>query len=122
MRALLLLPLLVAQPRWQEIGKTVVGNPVFLDRRTATKDGITTATLRVAFLKPVKTARGELTSSRTVIRVNCARRELAVVENWYYHDEKANRVYDRKVIGTPGWGPPMGGSMPEVAMAQLCPK
>jgi uncharacterized secreted protein with C-terminal beta-propeller domain len=122
MRALLLLlsPLLAAQPRWQEIGKTVVGNPVFLDRRTATKDGITTATLRVAFLKPVKTARGELTSSRTVIRVNCARRELAVVENWYYHDEKANRVYEHKKIAQPGFAKAFEGSMQGVAVAHLC--
>jgi hypothetical protein len=128
MRALPLLSLLAlaaaplsAQPRWQEIGRTVVGNPVYLDRRTmSTKSGVTTATLRVAFLKPVRTQRGELTSSRTVVMVNCAKRELAVKENWYYHDEKANRVYEHKVIAQPGFGRAFEGSMQGVAVAQLC--
>jgi hypothetical protein len=112
---------LAAQPRWQEIGKTVVGNPVYLDRRTlSTKGGITTATLRVVFVKPVRTARGELTSSRTIVLVNCAKRELAVKENWYYHDEKANRVYEHKVIAAPGFGKAFEGSMQGVAVAHLC--
>ncbi|MGZ8376505.1 MAG: surface-adhesin E family protein [Gemmatirosa sp.] len=128
MRALRLLPVLAlaaeplsAQPRWQEIGKTVVGNPVYLDRRTmSTKGGITTATLRVAFVKPVRTQRGELTSSRTIVRVDCAKRELAVQENWYYHDEKANRVYEHKRIAQPGFGKAFEGSMQGVAVAHLC--
>ncbi|GLC25685.1 surface-adhesin E family protein [Roseisolibacter agri] len=110
-----------AQPRWLEIGKTVVGNPVYLDRRTmTTKGGIITATLRVAFVKPVRTARGELTSSRTIIMVDCAKRELAVKENWYYHDEKANRVYEHKVVGQPGFAKAFEGSMQGVAVAHLC--
>ncbi|MDF1502530.1 surface-adhesin E family protein [Roseisolibacter sp. H3M3-2] len=121
MRALLLLSLLAAQPRWQEIGKTVVGNPVLLDRRTlATKDGLTTATLRVTFVKPVKSPRGELTSSRTIVRVNCAKRELAVLENWYFHDEKANRVYEHKKIAQPGFAKAFEGSMQGVAVGHLC--
>lgn len=110
-----------AQPRWQEIGRTVVGNPVYLDRRTtSTKGGITTATLRVAFVKPVRTPRGELTSSRTIVMVDCAKRELAVKENWYYFDEKANRVYEHKVVGKPGFGKAFEGSMQGVAVAHLC--
>ena len=110
-----------AQPRWLEIGKTVVGNPVYLDRRTmTTKGGIITATLRVAFVKPVRTPRGELTSSRTIVMVDCAKRELAVKENWYYFDEKANRVYEHKVVGQPGFARAFEGSMQGVAMAHLC--
>ena len=110
-----------APPRWLEIGKTVVGNPVYLDRRTmTTKGGITTATLRVAFVKPVRTPRGELTSSRTIIMVDCAKRELAVKENWYYHDEKTNRVYEHKVVGQPGFAKAFEGSMQGVAVAHLC--
>lgn len=111
-----------ASPRWLEIGKTVVGNPVYLDRRTmTTKGGITTATLRVAFVKPVRTPRGELSSSRTIIMVDCAKRELAVKENWYYHDEKTNRVYEHKVVGQPGFAKAFEGSMQGVAVAHLCP-
>ena len=110
-----------AQPRWLEIGRTVVGNPVFLDRRTmTTRAGITTATLRVAFVKPVRTPRGELTSSRTIVMVDCAKRELAVKENWYYHDEKANRVYEHKVVGKPGFAKAFEGSMQGVAVQHLC--
>ena len=110
-----------AQPRWLEIGKTVVGNPVYLDRRTmTTKGGIITATLRVAFVKPVRTPRGELTSSRTIIMVDCAKQLLAVKENWYYHDEKANRVYEHKVVGQPGFAKAFEGSMQGVAVAHLC--
>lgn len=127
MRALSLLPVLAlvaAQPRtprWQEIGRTVVGNPVFLDLRTmATKAGITTATLRVAFVKPVRTPRGELTSSRTIVLVDCAKRELAVKENWYFHDERANRVYEHKVVAKPGFSKAFEGSMQGVAMRRLC--
>ena len=112
---------LAAQPRWQEIGRTVVGNPVFLDRRTTTtRGGITTATLRVAFVKPVRTPRGELTSSRTIIMVDCAKQLLAVKENWYYHDEKANRVYEHKVVGKPGFAKAFEGSMQGVAVGHLC--
>ena len=111
-----------AQPaRWQEIGKTVVGNPVFLDRKAlATKNGVTTATLRVAFVKPVKTPRGDMTSSRTIVMVDCAKRQLAVKENWYYHDEKANRVYEHKVVAQPGFAKAFEGSMQGVAVAHLC--
>ena len=43
--------------------------------------------------------------------VDCAKRELAVKENWYYHDEKANRVYEHKVVAQPGWSTAIGGSM-----------
>ena len=112
-----------AQPRWKELGRTNVGNTVFVDQRSVKRaKDVVTGTFRVAFAKPVTSPRGDITSSRTVASLDCAKRQVAIRENVYFHDEKANRVYDRKVIGTPGWGPPMGGSMPEVAMAQLCPK
>ena len=112
-----------AQPRWKELGRTNVGNTVFVDQRSVKRaKDVVTGTFRVAFAKPVKSPRGDITSSRTVASLDCAKRQVAIRENVYYHDEQANRVYDRKVIGTPGWGPPMGGSMPEVAIAQLCPK
>ena len=112
-----------AQPRWRELGRTNVGNTVYVDQKTMKRaQGVVTGTFRVAFAKPVRSPRGPITSSRTVASLDCGKRQVAIRENIYYHDEQANRVYDRKVVGTPGWGPPMGGSMPEVAMAQLCPK
>jgi hypothetical protein len=110
-----------ASSRWQEIGKTVVGNPVFVDRRSvATRAGVTAATLRVTFVKPVRSPKGEVTSSRTDVLVNCATRQIAVKENWYYHDEKANRVYDHKVVGQPGYSKAFEGSMQAVAVGHLC--
>lgn len=107
--------------RWQEIGRTNIGNPVLLDRRSVRRvKDVVTATLRVRFAKPVASPRGPLTSTRTVVTFDCARRLVAVRENTIYHDEAAERVYEHRVVGAPGFAPPMGGSMPEVAIAHLC--
>ena len=46
--------------------------------------------------------------------------QVAVKENWYYHDEKANRVYEHKVVAQPGWSTTIGGSMPAVALDHFC--
>jgi hypothetical protein len=72
-----------AQARWQEIGKTSVGNPVFLDPKSVKKgaDGIVTATLRVTFVKPATTPKGPITASRTVAMFDCAKKVVAVTEN-----------------------------------------
>jgi hypothetical protein len=111
-----------ARGRWEEIGRTVAGNPVFVDRRSVRREqDVVTATLRVRFAKPVASPRGPITSARTLATFDCARRLVAIRENVYFHDEDADRVYERKVVGAPGYGPPMGGSMPEVAIAHLCP-
>lgn len=125
--ALLALPAalheLPAQGRWRAIGKTVVGNPIFLDERSVARaKGITTATFRVTMVKPVKTPRGPVTSSRTVAMFDCAKKQVAIKENTFYHDEKANRIYDHRVVGIPGFTAPLGGSMPEVAMGAVCPR
>ena len=109
------------QSRWREIGRTNIGNPVLLDGRSIERKGtVVTATLRVPFVKAVKSPRGDITSSRTTLRLDCAGRRVAILENVFFHDEQANRVYDRRVIAQPGWAPPLGGSMPEVAMTHLC--
>ena len=109
------------RPRWKDIGVTGNGNPVQLDERSVRAEGgITTATLRVAFVKPVKSPKGPLTSARTIAMFDCARRQVAVKENWYYHDEKANRVYEHKVVAQPGWSTTIGGSMPAVALDHFC--
>jgi len=114
----------LAQSRWKEIGKTSVGNPVFVDPKTVKKgaDGIVTATVRVTFVKPVATPKGPITASRTVAMFDCAKKVVAVKENTYYHDEKANRIYQRSAPGKPGFGSPIRGSLPDVAMGHLCAK
>ena len=111
-----------AQAKWQEIGKTSVGNPVFLDPKSVKKgaDGIITATVRVTFVKPANTPKGPITSSRTVAMFDCAKKLVAVKENTYYHDEKANRIYQHSAPGKPGFGTAIKGTLPDVAMAYLC--
>jgi hypothetical protein len=120
--AALLLPApTAAQGGWQQIGTTTVGNAVFLNRASVKRaKGITTATLRVRLAKPGATPRGPITSTRTIVMFDCAKQTYAVKENFVYHDERANRVYDHKVIGIPGFGPPIKGGMPEIALAHLC--
>jgi hypothetical protein len=51
---------------------------------------------------------------------DCAKQVVAVKENTYYHDEKANRIYQHSKPGIPGYAKPFQGALPEVAMAYLC--
>jgi hypothetical protein len=133
MRFLLLAPVLwFAAPRpnavqtakWKEIGKTMMGNPVLLDPRSVKKDsaGIVTATLRVTFVKPVATPKGPITSSRTIAMFDCKKHIVAVKDNTYFHDEKANRVYQHSAPKIPGFAAPFQGTLPDVAMAYFCAK
>lgn len=121
---LLLLPApAAAQRRWRKIGTTSSGNPVFLDPKSVSKAGdVVTATVRVQFVEPVATPRGAYTSARTVAMFDCARRVVAVKENTYYLDERRNRVAEHKVVGKPGFGTVILGTLPDVALRHLCPK
>lgn len=50
-----------AQGRWKEIGKTSVGNLVYVDPGSVkTVSGVITARIRVKFIEPVKTPRRSL--------------------------------------------------------------
>ena len=112
-----------AQAGWQHIGTTSVGNKVYLNRASVKRKGdIVNATVRVQLAKPGATPRGPITSTRTLAMFDCAKRTYAVKENFVYHDEKAKKVYDHKVIGIPGYGPPIKGAMPDIALAHLCKK
>ena len=116
------MPNATQSPRWKEIGKTSVGNPVFIDPRSVKKgaDGIITATVRAEFVKPVATPKGPLTSSRTIVMFDCAKKTTAVKENIYFHDEKKNSVYQRSAPGKPGFATTIKGSLPDVALAYVC--
>lgn len=113
--------LALAQGRWQEIGKTSTGNPVFLDARSVkVKEGIVTATVRVTFADPVKVPQGKVTSSRATAKFDCAKKTVAVLENTMYIDEKAGAVYQRSKPKIPGFGPVFTSNFSGVALAYLC--
>jgi len=115
------LVLLAFQPRWTPIGNTGDGNPVSVNARSVKKKGTTVdATVRVQFLKPKKMPGGDVTSSRTTMTFDCAKEAVMVKENVYFYDEKTNKVFQRSVAQTPGYGPVMGGSMTKVAYDHLC--
>lgn len=111
-----------AQPRWEEVGKTRSGNPVFVDRRTVKtgSDGIVSATIRVAYTTPVKTPKGNLTASRAVAMFDCAKMTFATKENATYIDEKTNNVFQRTVNKQPGFGPAIAGNFADVALQHFC--
>ncbi len=113
----------VAAQKLTQIGTTMVGNPVLLETGTVSRaNGIVSATVRARFVQPVKTPGGDLRSSRTVAMFDCAKWVVAVKENWYFLDDKWRKIGSHKVVGIPGYGSPIKGSLPDVAMTYLCKK
>ena len=119
---LLALTLAAQTPRWQEIGKTTSGNPVYVDPKTVKKqpDGTVTATLRVRFLTPVKTGSGEIKSSRSMAMVDCAKRVTATRESSMYFDERGTKLALNTVNKIPGFSSPIKGTPGDLAMQHLC--
>ena len=112
-----------AQTRWKELGRTGDGNAVLVDQRTLKHAGDSVrATLRVQFLKPKKMPGGDVTSSRTALTFDCPGKRVAIRENTYFFDEKANRVFQHVQPKVPGFSPVIGGSMTAVAYDALCHK
>ncbi len=111
-----------ASTRWEEIGKTSTGNPVFLDPRSISRDslGIITATVRVVYATPVDTPQGPITGSRSVAMFDCAAKRVAVKENILWHDERRGTIYRRSAPARPGFGPALSSSFAGVAMDHLC--
>jgi hypothetical protein len=110
-----------AQGKWKEIGKTSVGNSVYVDPTTVkTVNGITTARLRVKFATPVATPEGNWVTSQHLAMFDCAKSKFATKESIYYSDEAGKKVVEKKVIAIPGYGPALGGSITKVALDYLC--
>jgi len=120
--ALLLAPSVVhAQKKWTDIGTTAAGNHVFVDPKSVKRTGnLVSATVRVVFTEPVKTAKGTWMSSRTLATFDCAAKKLAAKENTYYGDAKETKVVEKKVNAQPGFGVALGGTMGALAMQYLC--
>lgn len=116
--------LFVLQGRWQEVGKTGSGNPVFVDAKSVRtgKDGIIVATVRVTYAKPVSVPGRPkpLTASKAAAMFNCTAKTFAVKESWVYFDERSNAIYQHKVNQIPGYGPTIAGSFGDVALIHFC--
>lgn len=125
MRCIVLALLAAVQGRWQQVGLTGTGNPVYVDTRSVKhgKDGIVRATVRVVYAKPVAVpGQGELSASKATAMFNCTASSFAVKESWVYFDEKSNKVYQHKVNQIPGYGPTIAGSFGDVALKHFCAK
>ena len=112
------------QGRWQEIGTTRSGNPVFVERKSVhrNREGLVVATIRVVFTTPVKSPQGNLTASRATATFDCAHNSFAALENTTYFDEKQNRVFAHNVNKQPGFGPAIAGTFADVALEHFCAK
>ncbi len=85
-------------------------------------EGIINATIRVAYGKPVKTPKGDLTASRAIAMFDCAKMTFATKENATYIDEKRNIVFQGTVNKIPGFGPAIAGNFADVALRHFCKK
>ena len=114
-------PSLQAQ-RLKPVGALAGNNAVALETKTV-KRGTTeiTATLRTTFAKPAKAPGGEWFGSRTVVAVRCAEGTVAVKENRYYGDAQFTKVASEKIVKIPGYAAPVPGSVPALALKELCP-
>ena len=120
MRLLALTFALLLQPQ-QDIGTITGGHPVRLEATSVrTAGGITTAAVRVRFLAPVKVPGGTWAASRTIEMLDCAKRAVAVKENWYYKDAAGKQVAQHRVVAQPGYGPPLPGSVGAVTLKHVC--
>jgi hypothetical protein len=110
-----------ARAQWKEIGKTASGNPVSVDAKSLkTKDGVTSARVQVKFVSPVQTPQGMWRLSRHDAMFNCAKKTVAAKSSTYYSDAAATKIVKKDVIGIPGFGPAIGGSMTQIALDYVC--
>lgn len=124
MLLMLVLSSLAAQStsgRWQQIGTTVTGNPVYLDPKSVqTTNGIVTATIRTTYTKAVATPKGPITASRAIAMFDCAKKQVAVKESIIWHDERKGTIYEKRAPTQPGFGPAFTSNFSGVALAHLC--
>lgn len=119
---LAVLPHTVHAQRPREIGRTAANNPVLVEPRSVRRDGpLLHATLRVRFAKAVRAPGGDWWSSRTRLTFDCTKRQVMILENWYFGDTTWTRIASHSASGKPGYGTVMGGSMTSVAYDTLCP-
>ena len=115
-------PLLAqSAPRWQEIGRTVTGNAVYVDARSIVREGDkVSATVRSTYATPSMTPKGLITASRATATFDCTRKAILVRETTIYLDEKKGTIYERRVPQNPGYGPVFRSNFSGVALEYLC--
>ncbi|MFZ9898360.1 MAG: surface-adhesin E family protein [Gemmatimonadaceae bacterium] len=107
--------------RWQEIGRTVTGNAVFVDPRTIVRDGDrVSATVRSTYGTPSMTPKGLITASRADATFDCTRKAVLVRQTTIYLDEKKGTIYERRMPQNPGYGPVFRSNFSGVALEYLC--
>ncbi len=112
-----------AQGKWKEIGKTSVGNSVYVDPSSVkTVNSIISARIRVKFSPPVATPDGNWVTSQHLAMFDCAKGTFANKESTYFSDEAGKKVVEKKVNKIPGFSSPLGGSMTKVAFDYMCKK
>lgn len=115
------IPFTASAQTLKPVGSISGGNAVALETRTVKRGATeTTATLRTTFLKPAKAPGGEWFGSRTKVAVRCAPGTVAVLENRYYGDAKFTKVANERIVKIPGYAPPVPGSVPALALKELC--
>jgi hypothetical protein len=106
----------------REIGRTAAGNPVLVETRSVRREPpLLHATVRVRFAKAVRAPGGDWWSSRTRLTLDCATRQVKILENWYYADTTWRRIASHTASAQPGFGTVIGGSMTSVSYDNLCP-
>lgn len=121
---LLLAASVLPQEKWQGIGRTSTGNPVFLDAGSVRKaaNGVITASIRVTYATPLDTPKGKVTSSRAIAMFDCARGQVATKQSLLFLDERKGLEYSRRTIAKPGFGPALSSTFADVALKHLCAK
>jgi hypothetical protein len=115
-------PVAAAAQSLQAVGTISGGNAVALETRTVKRTtNEVTATLRTTFLEPAKAPGGAWYGSRTKVAVRCVEGTVAVLENRYYGDEKFTKIANERIVKIPGYAAPVPGSVPALALKQLCP-
>ncbi len=113
----------VLQGRWTQIGMTATKNPVFVDLKSVkTTGGIVTAALRVTYVEPLKVGKEGVNATWSTAMFDCAKRLIAVKQTTMFYNEKAGRVYEKRVVKIPGYGTTFKGSFSDVAMQYFCKK
>ena len=123
-RALVALSALVVSlmaAEWKDVGNTSQGNRVYV-RDVKGKGEMRSAWIRIVNAKPLKTAAGDVRSSRAKVRVNCTDLTMAAEETIMYIDEGINQIAAQKKLKNEPFNKEPAGSFGDIAVKAICVK